>query len=318
MLVFILTGIINLINISQMETVSLSIQEKKALAELNSTLAHRQKWIKVHAAEYLIWAGYPGAALKEFLKEEKIHSNEPQYRIGIWRVLVQAEKEPARKKMWLHKIYDAYKDMDGSDRTHATETLAKLKQPVTNLFPQVTEKTLASGDRNLQTYALWVSSFGSDSLMDKNRQKFIDMALTDTNLIIRKISAFVLRQSKGLNLHQWERLTLSALSSDKTDDTYLTFLATSLVTAPAGADTKKLLQINDLLIKDVENYTAGQRTELSQALAEKGKKKHLKILQGFINDKNSAGIYDPSSDEGADLRAAAAYAILKIKSDKKK
>lgn len=46
MLVFILTGIINLINISQMETVSLSIQEKKALAELNSTLAHRQKWIK--------------------------------------------------------------------------------------------------------------------------------------------------------------------------------------------------------------------------------------------------------------------------------
>ncbi len=318
MLVFILTGIINLINIFQMETVSLSILEKKALAELNSTLAQRQKWIKVHAAEYLIWAGYPGAALKEFLKEEKIHSNEPQYRIGIWRVLVQAEKEPARKNMWLHKIYDAYKDMDGPDRTHATETLAKLKQPVTNLFPQVTEKTLASGDRNLQTYALWASSFGSDSLIEVNRKKFIDMALTDTNLIIRKISAFVLRQSKGLNLHQWERLTLSALSSDKTDDTYLTFLATSLVTAPPGVDTKKLLQINDLLIKDVKKYTAGQRTELSQALAEKGKKKHLKILQGFINDENSAGIYDPSSDEGADLRAAAAYAILKIKSDKKK
>ena len=214
MLVFILTGIINLINIFQMETVSLSILEKKALAELNSTLAQRQKWIKVHAAEYLIWAGYPGAALKEFLKEEKIHSNEPQYRIGIWRVLVQAEKEPARKNMWLHKIYDAYKDMDGPDRTHATETLAKLKQPVTNLFPQVTEKTHASGDRNLQTYALWASSFGSDSLIEVNRKKFIDMALTDTNLIIRKISAFVLRQSKGLNLQQWELLTLSALASD--------------------------------------------------------------------------------------------------------
>jgi HEAT repeat protein len=208
--------------------------------------------------------------------------------------------------------------MNGPDRTHATETLAKLKQPVTNLFPQVTAKTLESGDRNLQTYALWASSFGSDSLMDKNRQKFIDMALTDTNLIIRKISAFVLRQSKGLNMQQWEQLTSSALSSDKTVDTYLTLLTTSLVTAPAGADSKKLLQINDLLIKDVKNYTAGQRTELSQALAETGKKRHLKILQGFINDENSAGIYDPSSDEGADLRAAAAYAILKIKSDKKK
>jgi len=318
MIFYILTGIINLINISQMETVSLSIQEKKALAELNSTLEHRQKWIKVHAAEYLIWAGHLGTVLKEFLKEEKIHSNEPQYRIGIWRVLVQAEREPTRKKIWIDKIYDAYKDMDGPDRTHATETLAKLKQPVTNLFPQVTAKTLASGDRNLQAYALWASSFGSESLMDKNRQKFIEMALTDTNLIICKISAFVLRQSRGLSLYQWERLTSVALSSDKADDTYVTFLATSLVTAPAGADSKKLSQINDLLIKDIKNYTAGQRTEISQALAEKGKKKHLKILQGFINDENSAGIYDPSSDEGADLRAAAAYAILKIKSDKNK
>ena len=318
MIFYILTGIINLINISQMETVSLSLQEKKALTELNSTLEHRQKWIKVHAAEYLIWAGYPGAALKEFLKEEKIHSNEPQYRIGIWRVLVQAEKEPVRKKMWLNKIYDAYKDMNSPDRIHATETLAKLKQPVTNLFPQVTAKTLASGDRNLQAYALWASSFGSDSLMDENRQKFIEMALTDTNLIIRKISAFVLRQSGGLNLNQWKQLTSVALSSDKADDLYVTFLATSLVTAPAGADSKKLSQINDLLIKDVKNYTVGQRTELSQALAEKGEKKHLKIVQGFINNENSTGIYDPSSDEGADLRAAAAYAILKITNRQKK
>ncbi|MBC7390366.1 MAG: hypothetical protein H7329_14205 [Opitutaceae bacterium] len=295
-----------------METVSLSIQEKKALVELNSTLEHRQKWIKVHAAEYLIWAGHPGTVLKEFLKEEKIHSNEPQYRIGIWRVLVQAERDPARKKIWLNKIYDAYKDMNGPDRTHATETLAKLKQPVANLFPQVTAITIASGDRNLQAYALWASSFGSESLMKKNKKKFIDMALTDTNMTIRKISAFVLRQSKGLKLAQRERLATAALSTDKMADTYVTYLATSLVTAPAGADCNKLSKINDMLIKDVKKYTAAQRTELFQALAEKGEKKHLKILQGFIDDENSGGIYDFSSDESADMRAAAAYAILKI------
>ena len=312
MILYILVGFINLFNISQMETVFPSFQEKKALIELNSILEHSQKFVKVHAAEYLIWTGHPEVALKEFLKEEKIYSNEPKYRIVIWRVLVQAEKNPTHKKMWLNKIYDAYNDIDGPDRTHATETLAKLKQPVTNLFPQVTTKTLVSNDRILQTYALWASSFGSDSLMDINRQKFIDMTLTDTNLIIRKISAFVLRQLKGLNLHQWEKLTSAALLSDKADDAFVTFLATSLVTAPIGADSKELSKINDLLIKNVKNYNVGQRTELSQALAEKGDKKHLKILQGFINDENHAGIYDPSSNEGADLRAAAAYAILKI------
>lgn len=207
--------------------------------------------------------------------------------------------------------------MDGPDRIHATETLAKLKQPVTNLFPQVTAKILTTSDRNLHAYALWASSFGSDSLMNENSEKFLDMALTDTNLMIRKISAFVLRQSNGLNPKQWERLASAALSLDKTNKTYVTLLATSLVTAPTGADGKKLSLINNLLIKDVKNYTIGQRIELSQALAEKGEKKHLKIVQSFFNNENSSGLPNPSSDECADLRAAAAYAILKINSRQK-
>lgn len=317
MIIYILICIINVFNTSQMENNQSTIQEKKALAELNSILEHHQKFVKVHAAEYLIWTGHPEVALKEFLKEEIIHSNEPKYRITIWRVLVQAESNPLFKKKWLDKIYLAYKDMDGTDRTHATETLAKLKQPVTILFPHETAITLESSDRILQTYALWAGSLGSDGQMDKNRQKFIDMMLTDTNLIVRKISAFVLRQSKGLNLHQWEQITKVALSFNKLDDSYVSFLATSLVTAPDDTDSKKLSQIIDLLIKNVNNYTVNQRTELSLALAEKGEISHLKILEGFINNVKSSGIYDPCSDEGADLRAASAYAILKIRSRQK-
>ncbi|HEY8660208.1 MAG TPA: hypothetical protein VIL78_14345 [Hanamia sp.] len=317
MILYLLTGIINLINVSQMETGSPAIQEKKALAQLNSILEHGQKFVKVHAAEYLIWTGHPEAPLKEFLNEEKIHPNEPKYRVVIWRVLVQAEKDPARKKVWLNKIYKAYEDMDGPDRIHASETLAKLKQPVTDLFPEVTAKTLISSDRNLQTYALWASSFRSESRMNENRKKFLEMGLTDTSVIIRKISLYVLRQTKGLNLQQWERLTSAALSTNKADETYVTVLATSLVTAPVGADANMLSRVNNLLMSGVEHYSAAQRTELSQALAEKGDKKDLKILEGFMDDQHSSTIYDPASDEGADLRAAAAYAILKIYSRQK-
>ena len=317
MILSIATGIINLINVSHMETIPPSIQQKKALAELNSVLEHRQKFIKVHAAEYLIWTGHTDGPLKEFLKEEKLHSTEPKYRVVICRVLTQAEKDPARKKMWLNKIYNAYEDMNGPDRTHATEALAKLKQPVGNLFPEVTKKTLNSDDRNLQTYALWASSFDSEKQMSINREKFLDMMLTDTSIIIRRISAYVLRHSKALDIHQWERLTFTALAMPKTDEMYVTFLATAFVTAPAGADSKKLLQVSNLLIKDVKNYTVVQRTELAQALAEKGDKRYLKILEDFMDDKNSTGVYDPASDEVADLRAAAAYAILKIYSRQK-
>lgn len=314
MILSLILTIVNLFTAFNMVTYSPSSLEKKALAELVSVLHNSQKFVKVHAAEYLIWTGHSEIALKEFLKEERLYSEEPKYRVVIWRVLAQAEQDPARKQLWIDKIYNAYKDMNGPDRTHATETLAKLKQPVSRLFPKETEETLVSQDRNLQTYALWASSFGSESLFDKNRAKFLDMALTDSDIIIRKISAFVLRQSKGLSLEQWERLAASALASDPAAETYVTFLVTALVTAPAGSDTRTLEKIDEMLLDHVKYYSVGQRNELALALAEKGQEHHLKVLKGFMKNKNSAGIYDESSEEAADLRAAAAYAILKINS----
>lgn len=310
MILSLIITIVNLFTAFNMVTYSPASLEKKALAELVSVMHNSQKFVKVHAAEYLIWTGHPEIALKEFLKEEKLYSEEPRYRVVIWRVLAQAEQDPARKQFWIDKIYNAYKDMNGPDRTHATETLAKLKQPVFRLFPKETEATLVSSDRNLQTYALWASSFGSESLFDKNRAKFLDMALTDSDIIIRKISAFVLRQSKGLNQQQWERLAASALASDPAADTYVTFLATALVTAPVGSDSRTLEKIDEMLLDHVKYYSVGQRNELALALAEKGQKHHLKVLKGFMKNKNSSGIYDESSEEAADLRAAAAYAIL--------
>jgi hypothetical protein len=316
MLLYLLTGIIYIINLSAMQTITPIAQNRKALAELNIILAHRQKFIKVHAAEYLIWTGHSQEPLKEFLQQDNLYHKEPKYRVVIWRVLAQADKDPVRKKVWLNNIYDAYKDMGGPDRTHATETLAKLKQPVTNLFPQVTSKTLVAEDRNLATYALWADSYGSQARMDKNREKLLTMALTDTNTIIRRISAFVLRKEQGLTMQQWERLDAAALATNKTDELYVAMLTTALVTAPTGVSSKKLEQIDALLTADVAKYSVGVRTDLALALAEKGTKKHLALLMGILDDKDSAGVYDPASDEGADLRAAAAYAILKINSRK--
>ncbi|MFD0832106.1 hypothetical protein [Mucilaginibacter boryungensis] len=299
-----------------MQTTTTADQNKKALAELNLVLAQRQKFIKVHAAEYLIWTGHAQVALKEFLQQDKLYHNEPKYRITIWRVLEQADTDPVRKKKWLNNIYEAYKDMNGPDRTHATETLAKLKQPVATLFPEITAKTMAAADRNLATYALWADSYGSETRMVANREKLLNMALTDTNVIIRRISTFVLRKEQGLSMPQWERLVTAAMAMSKTDELYVTFLSTALVTAPAGASTHQLALIDALITSNIKPYSVAVRTELALALAEKGTKKHLNLLMGMLENKDCEGIYDPASDEGADLRAAAAFAILKINSRK--
>jgi HEAT repeat protein len=314
MMLHLLIGMLSAINILSMQNPTPTTPQKQALAELKSILTHRQKFIKAHAAEYLIWTGHPDIALKEFLKEEKLHGTEPKYRVVIWRILVQAEHDPARKKMWLNKMYDAYKDLNGPDRTHATEALAKLQQPVADLFPEVTSKTLVSDDRNLQTYAVWASSYGSEIRLKVNREELLHRVLTDTNAIIRRISAYVLRKEQGLSTQQWDKITAAALAAHKTDELYIALLTTALVTAPAKSDSKKLAQVDELLTKDVHSFTVGERTEIAQALAEKGTKTHLPLLINLMEDKDSAGIYDPASDEGADMRAAAAYAILKINS----
>lgn len=299
-------------NMPHMSDTSLSATKQKAINELNNVMLHHEKFIKVHAAEYLIWTGHTEGPLKEFLKEEKLHSTEPKYRVVIWRVLAQAEKDPARKKTWLSKMYDAFKDMNGPDRTHASEALAKLKQPVAVMFPEATSKTLESTDRHLQTYALWASSYGSETTMNKNREKFVEMALTDNDVIIRRISAYILRKMKGLNEQQWNKIAAQALATPADNELYVTYLTTALVTAPAHANTTTIAQVHDLLVKGATKYNAGQRIEIGQAFADIGTKKDLPLMEAYVSDKDSAGVYDSKTDDGADVRAAAAYAIVEI------
>jgi HEAT repeat protein len=307
-------GIISIINMIAPVDVSSETTNKRAIAELKSVLFHRQKFIKAHAAEYLIWTGHADIALNEYLNEEDLYGSEPKYRVVIWRVLNQAENDTNRKAQWLSKICAAYTDMAGPDRTHATETLAKLKQPVVELFPEATAQTLASIDRNLQTYALWASSYGSSVRMNENREKFVQMALADNNTTVRKISAFILRKEQGLSLSQWDSIASAALTTVKSDEMYVAYLTTAIVTAPEGVDAAKISQVKAMLIDGISTYNVNQRMELALALAEKGNREHLPLLNSLLDDKDSAGMYDPASDEAADMRAAVAYAILKINS----
>ena len=61
-----------------------------------------------------------------FLTEARIHSVEPQYRIGIWRVLARAADSEQEHAKWVGKIRDVFLDATAPDRPHAAETLAKL------------------------------------------------------------------------------------------------------------------------------------------------------------------------------------------------
>lgn len=78
--------------------------QMESLRVLREVLHHQNEWVKVHAAEFLLWTGYPEEVKEIYLSEEKIYGEKPQYRIGIWRVLAQAADSDVEKKIVLIKF----------------------------------------------------------------------------------------------------------------------------------------------------------------------------------------------------------------------
>ena len=103
--------------------VNRSLRER-SIAVLRRVMDREERWIKVHAAEYLLQAGYPEGVKDAFLLESSIHGTEPQYRIGIWRVLARAAENEQEQAKWISNIRDVFLDPKAPDRSHAAETLA--------------------------------------------------------------------------------------------------------------------------------------------------------------------------------------------------
>lgn len=296
------------------DTVKSDPLTEKAMAELREVLGKQSQFIKVHAAEYLIWLGYKDEVKKVYLAEDSLHNKETPYRIGIWRVLAQTEEKREDKMHWINKVFDVYGNPDAPDRLHATETLAKLEQSPLTKYPEITQKTLTSDNRNLNTYALWAVSYSSDSAMKKNRLEFLRLAEEDSNQIIRKISAFILRKIEGLSADEWTILANKALTEPAETGVRYSLLNTAFVTLPAGAKKSELYQtVQQEMLKNNSLFSVGERIELALTLADKGSTDNLPVLIAMLNNENNSGIYEADSKEGADVRATAAYAILKIK-----
>lgn len=107
----------------------LSTVQSKNITDLKYILMTADRWVKVHAAEFLLWEGFErDAVYEEFKVQEQLFDTVSQYRVGIWRVLYQATTDVQERNHYLEKIEKAYKE--GPDQLHALETLAKLKQPI--------------------------------------------------------------------------------------------------------------------------------------------------------------------------------------------
>jgi len=122
--------------------------EDRCVALLRDALANETEWVRVHAAEALLSHGL-GEGVEAVYAP--LVDSAPPHRIGVWRVLARAQADDARQR-YIARVRDAFLDIDGPDRLHAAETLAKLgyAERLVELLRVAREESGA-----FQAYARW-------------------------------------------------------------------------------------------------------------------------------------------------------------------
>lgn len=103
---------------------------EQAVGILQNTMRNEPRWSKVHAAEYLLALDYLDGVHEAFVNELAAHQQEPEYRIGIWRVLARVADSDTERSRWIERIREVASDPAAKDRFHAITALAKLGRPV--------------------------------------------------------------------------------------------------------------------------------------------------------------------------------------------
>ncbi len=281
---------------------------EQSLLELRTVLTTQEEWVKVHAAEYLLWAGYPEGVLQEYLKEAEEHQTKPQYRIGIWRVLAQADPAPENRKQWTDTILNAFLDTGGPDRIHAAETLAKLKVSPAVTAPEITRQTLESEVNSLVRYTQWSISYTSPDSLEAFRDRFIGIVTDpEADASDRRLAAYALGRSGKLPLSTWKQLAQAAL--DEAPDAGLFLLSAALQTAPEEEIPGEIYTGLRAKLRPYQQVKEkGVRSELAMALARAGDETDIPLLESLLYTEDPIG----KEADDADVRAAAAYALLQL------
>lgn len=287
---------------------------EKAVAELEYTLKTENKWVKVHAAEYLLALSYPDSIKEMFLQELLKYGTVPQYRIGIWRTLARASLGPEERKKWIGKIWDAFLEKNGSDRIHAAESLSKLNENLLSRNPAVADKLLTGDDQKLADFIRWGIAVESDKPDHINQ---LVNALQSNSEYTRKIAAFGIRMNVPVTSEQWQALYKTALNEpdSSTASVYLVGAAYTRMPesrVPDGCSENLNLRLRKFLF----STDKANRYNACEAFAERGSFDDVPFLVQLLNGEHPLVDESLSSElvesQNADVRIAAANAILRI------
>lgn len=290
--------------------------KEKMLIDLEEIASCSDFWVKVHVVEYFIELGYLEKAT--CLTETKIKpfAELPQKRIGYWRLQYKLTKDSFEQNYWIQKIINAYTDLNGSDRVHAAETLAKLHYPLCTLArDDLKNQDLEDTENMLYSFALWGYTIKPPSI--KTNVTPLLNELTATNMQRRKLAAYALGYLKHINETDWEKLVDFALAEPHSSEARSYLLATACLHAKKNnmRREKTFQRIKEELRLLADSPLKSDRIALCTVLAKHANRQDLKILDTYYQEKNiikQVGdiAIDKTHPVNLDVKAAAIYALL--------
>ena len=267
------------------EIVSKDLHER-CLVELRGVLDKGEEFVKVHAAESLLWTGYPEGVREAFLSEPQTI---PKYRIGVWRVLAQAAVDKQERAEYEGRILAVLLDPSAPDRLHAAETLGKLGINCSDVEILRLSKEEAGP---FQTMARWILA-NSGRAED---EAFLAGLLESPDPAARGCAAYAFRFFKTVRPETYQAIKRAA-ENESPDSPWLAHLLSSCY-LHASADAKPALRLR--LLQCVESGNKEQKREACAALGRNPHPEDIVPLRALL------------ADSDMDVRAGAAEAILFI------
>jgi len=282
---------------------------KAVLQKLQEALHRDILWEKVHAAEFLINFGDTGDIYKIFREEEKLKGGVSYFRIGIWRVLVQASLKPDEKQQWLDSIAIAYKTPHTPDRLHAVEALAKLGVSPYIVCREVTDSILDSTHNPMWVFTLWGTAYSSESAKYQVKQKFIRIICSNEESDdVRRLAAYALHHIKGIEKEDASFLLKKATNEPDTSIAFPFILSNALVNISKDSLMIEQAQFCWKKLKAIAATPgAAGRFEALSIFGELGDQEDLPLLTSLIEESNRLKM-----KESADIALVSSNAILCI------
>lgn len=192
---------------------------------LINSLAASGEWSSVHAAEYLIRLDMASQVLDTFRRQAD--NATPPFRIGVWRVLAQAEPSQEARHAYVEKIRTVLLDEQATDRLHALESLAKLGVAIQSPAELKVVQQMSVPDDPGCSFALWrlYQQRRTSPIIDRIVQQ-----LDSGDVVARLRAGFVLSQLNDLP-EKVRSMTAQALKDEPTNSAAYPYVASACGTA---------------------------------------------------------------------------------------